>query len=45
MADGQSYPIDEINKVKRRHDRGHYDHETVHALLDAAVLCHVSGHR
>ncbi len=42
MADGQSYPVDEINKVKRRHDRGHYDHETVHALLDAAVLCHVS---
>ena len=42
MADGQSYPVDEVNKVKRRHDRGHYDHETVHALLDSAVLCHVS---
>jgi nitroimidazol reductase NimA-like FMN-containing flavoprotein (pyridoxamine 5'-phosphate oxidase superfamily) len=42
MADGQTYPVDEINKVKRRHDRGHYDHATVHALLDAGVLCHVS---
>ncbi len=42
MADGQSYPIDKINRVKRRHDRGRYDHATVHALLDAAVLCHVS---
>jgi nitroimidazol reductase NimA-like FMN-containing flavoprotein (pyridoxamine 5'-phosphate oxidase superfamily) len=42
MADGQSYPVDETNKVKRKHERGHYDHETVHALLDAAVLCHVS---
>lgn len=39
---GQSYPVDEVNRVKRRHDRGHYDHATVHALLDAAALCHVS---
>lgn len=37
-----SYPIDRTNKVKRRHDRGFYDHATVHALLDAAALCHVS---
>lgn len=37
-----SYPIDKTNRVKRRHDRGFYDHETVHALLDAAALCHVS---
>ncbi len=37
-----SYPVDEINRVKRRPDRGHYDHETVHALLDSAMLCHVS---
>jgi len=44
MADGQSpdYPVNVVNRVKRRHDRGHYDHETVHALLDAAALCHVS---
>ncbi|WP_024506096.1 pyridoxamine 5'-phosphate oxidase family protein [Bradyrhizobium sp. ARR65] len=37
-----SYPVDEINRVKRRHDRGFYDVETVHALLDSAVLCHVA---
>jgi nitroimidazol reductase NimA-like FMN-containing flavoprotein (pyridoxamine 5'-phosphate oxidase superfamily) len=37
-----SYPVDGMNRVKRRHDRGAYDHETVHGLLDAAVLCHVS---
>jgi hypothetical protein len=37
-----SYPIDERNGVKRRHDRGHYDHETVHRLLDSAALCHVA---
>ena len=36
------YPIDETNRVKRRHDRGSYDHKTVHALLDGAALCHVS---
>jgi nitroimidazol reductase NimA-like FMN-containing flavoprotein (pyridoxamine 5'-phosphate oxidase superfamily) len=37
-----SYPVDAVNRVKRRHDRGHYDHATVHALLDTAALCHVA---
>lgn len=37
-----SYPVSELNQVKRRHDRGSYDHATVHALLDAAMMCHVS---
>jgi uncharacterized protein len=37
-----SYPIDEINRVKRRHDRGFYDATTVHALLDSGALCHVA---
>lgn len=41
-AAAPAYPIDQINRVKRRHDRGFYDHATVHALLDAGVLCHVS---
>jgi uncharacterized protein len=42
ISPSEEYPIDEINRVKRRHDRGFYDHKTVHALLDAAALCHVS---
>jgi uncharacterized protein len=37
-----SYPIDGVNQVKRRQDRGSYDYATVHAVLDAATLCHVS---
>lgn len=37
-----AYPVTKQNRVKRRHDRGFYDQETVHALLDAAMLCHVS---
>ena len=39
---GAGYPVSGRNQVKRRHDRGFYDHTTVHALLDAAMLCHVS---
>jgi len=42
MSPADSYPVDDFNRVKRRHDRGHYDHKTIYALLDAAVLCHVS---
>jgi nitroimidazol reductase NimA-like FMN-containing flavoprotein (pyridoxamine 5'-phosphate oxidase superfamily) len=40
--DQPGYTVDELNKVKRRAERGFYDHATVHPLLDAAVLCHVS---
>ncbi len=37
-----AYAIDSTNKVKRMHERAAYDHATVHALLDAAMLCHVA---
>ena len=36
------YPVDAVNRVKRVHERGCYDHETVHRLLDAAMLAHVA---
>ncbi|WP_417514481.1 pyridoxamine 5'-phosphate oxidase family protein [Minwuia sp.] len=44
MADTHtpSYPVDQVNKVKRMHERGTYDHESVHAILDSASMCHVS---
>jgi uncharacterized protein len=37
-----TYPVDALNRVKRKSDRAQYDHETVHRLLDAAALAHVS---
>lgn len=36
------YATDNNTRVKRRHDRGFYDHETVHAALDGAMLCHIA---
>lgn len=41
MSDAETltYPVNARKRVKRRHDRGFYDHHTVHTLLDAAVLC------
>lgn len=41
-ASSPDYPIDATNRVKRKHGRGRYDHATVHALLDSAMLCHVA---
>ena len=38
----EQYPVSDRNRVRRRHDRGHYDHATVHQLLDAAALAHVA---
>ncbi|MBO1324284.1 pyridoxamine 5'-phosphate oxidase family protein [Acetobacter sp. TBRC 12305] len=37
-----AYPVDTVNRVKRLHQRGAYDHATIHALLDGGMLCHVS---
>ena len=38
----ESYPLSPRNRVKRLHERGSYDRATVHGLLDASMLCHVS---
>ena len=40
MAD--TYPVTSRNRLRRRHERGHYDRDTVHAILDAAMLCHIA---
>ena len=37
-----SYAVSPRNRVKRLHERGRYDRATVHGLLDASMLCHVS---
>jgi hypothetical protein len=37
-----SYPVTERNKVRRLHERGRYDRASVHAILDAAMLCHIA---
>lgn len=37
-----TYPVSDRNRVRRLHERGRYDHEAVHAILDAAMLCHIA---
>jgi uncharacterized protein len=37
-----SYPVTRRNKVVRRPQRGFYDKATVHAILDGALLAHIS---
>jgi nitroimidazol reductase NimA-like FMN-containing flavoprotein (pyridoxamine 5'-phosphate oxidase superfamily) len=37
----KEYPISQRNKVIRLPKRGHYDHETIHAILDGGFLCHI----
>ena len=40
--DEASFPISPVNRVKRTPDRGRYDKETVYAILDAALVCHIA---
>ena len=41
-TDTTPYPVTPRNRVKRLHERGSYDRAAVHAVLDAAMLCHVA---
>ena len=36
------YPVTAQNRVRRLPRRGHYDRETVHAIIDEALVCHVA---
>ncbi len=35
------FEVTSLNRVKRLPDRGHYDRETVYAILDSALVCQV----
>jgi nitroimidazol reductase NimA-like FMN-containing flavoprotein (pyridoxamine 5'-phosphate oxidase superfamily) len=37
-----SFPITQVNKVKRAPTRGRYDKETIYGILDAALVCHIA---
>lgn len=39
--DVSAYPVTERSRVRRLHKRGSHEHVQVHAVLDAAPLCHV----
>lgn len=41
-ADTATYPVTPRNRIKRMHERASYDRGAVHAILDAAMLCHVA---
>ncbi len=40
MSNRQLPPTDRV-RVKREHERGHYDAETIHSILDAMPVCSV----
>jgi hypothetical protein len=35
------FPQTERTRLKRAHERGHYDRDTVFAVLDSGLLCHI----
>ena len=37
-----TFPMTEVNRVKRAPTRGRYDKETIYAILDAALVCHIA---
>ena len=41
FADASTYPVSERSRARRLHKRVAYDRAAVHAVLDAAPICHV----
>ena len=41
-ATGESFDVTAINRVRQVRERGHYDRETVFAILDAGLVAHVA---
>ena len=37
-----SFPISNVNRVKRVHERGRYDKKTIYEILDSALVCHIA---
>jgi hypothetical protein len=37
-----TYPISDATRLKRHPERGSYDREVVHAILDEALVCHLA---
>ena len=37
----ETFPKTNLNKVRRVPQRGHYDKETIYAIVDNALICHV----
>ena len=37
-----AYPVEPRSRARRKHERAAYDHASVHAVLDAGMLAHVS---
>ncbi len=37
-----AFPITDRNRLRRRHERGHYDKKTIYGILDAAMVCHIA---
>jgi len=42
VAATDSFAVTGVNRLRRRHERGHYDKATVYAILDAALVCHIA---
>ena len=38
----ETFAKTDLNRVRRLPARGHYDHATIYAIVDAALICHVA---
>lgn len=39
---GEIFPISNRNRLRRKHERGRHDRESIYQILDAAMVCHIA---
>ena len=37
-----AFDVTNVNRLRRRHERAHYDKATVYSILDSALICHIA---
>jgi uncharacterized protein len=42
IAPTNTFVISEVNRLRRRHERGHHDKATIYAILDGTLICHIA---
>jgi uncharacterized protein len=42
LPNSESFPVTNRNRLRRKHERGRHDRESIYEILDSAMICHIA---
>jgi uncharacterized protein len=42
LLNGESFPVTNRTRLRRKHERGRHDRESIYEILDSAMICHIA---